>query len=77
MVEVKIDDVRFVIDGGKFVEGPVARANEIAEAVELFRSNSLDYVPDIDLFYGEYIEKHLGGKIIKWEPLPYDPSAVY
>lgn len=77
MVEVVIDNVRFVIDGGKFVEGPVSLADEIVEAVGRLRSNSLDYIPDMDLYYGEYIERHLRGKITKWEPLPYDSSTIY
>lgn len=77
MVEVMLDNERFVIDGGKFVEGPVARANEIADAVKEARATSLAYVPDMDLYYGEYIEKELGGKITKWTPLPFDENAIY
>ena len=74
MVEVMLDNERFVIDGGVFVEGPVARANEIKDAVNLARSKSSDYIPDMNLHIGEYMEKELGGKITKWEPLPYDDS---
>lgn len=77
MVEVMLDNERFVIDGGVFVEGPVARANQITEAVKMARASSLDYVPDMDLHYGEFIERELGGKITKWEPLPYDEDAIY
>lgn len=77
MVEVTVDNERFVIDGGTFVEGPVARANEIAEEVRESRERSLAYVPDIDLYIGEFMERELGGKITKWTPLPYDDDAIY
>lgn len=70
MVEVMLDNERYVIDGGKFVEGPVARANEIKDAVKAARAGDLAYVPDMNLYIGEFMEKTLGGKITKWEPLP-------
>ncbi len=74
MVEVMLDGERYVIDGGVFDEGPVARANEIADAVKLARSGDGAYVPDMDYYIGEYMEKELGGKITKWERLP-DPEG--
>lgn len=70
MVEVMLDNERFVIDGGVFVEGPVARANEIKDAVKRSLAGSLGYVPDMDYHIGEFMEKELGGKITKLEPLP-------
>lgn len=70
MVEVMLDNERFVIDGGVFVEGPVARANEIKAAVKFALAGTLGYIPDMNLHIGEYMEKELGGKITKWEPLP-------
>lgn len=77
MVHVTLDGEKFVIDGGEFVEGPVGRANEIMEAAEAKRVASIHYVPDFDLYYGQFIEQELGGKITKWEPLPFDENAIY
>lgn len=70
MVEVMLDSERFVIDGGVFVEGPVARANEIKDAVKAALAGKMEYIPDMNLHIGEFMEKELGGKITTWEPLP-------
>lgn len=74
MVEVILDGERFVIDGWVFVEGPVARANEIKEAVKLALAGKMEYIPDMDYHIGIFMEKEHGGKITKWEPLP-DPEG--
>ncbi len=77
MVEVMLENERFVIDDGAFTIGPVARANEIADAVRRARSGDGAYVPDMDHYIGEFMEKEYGGKITKWEPLPYTEGVVY
>ena len=81
MVEVMLDGERYVIDGGVFDEGPVARANEIKAAVKLAirldRSGRSDYIPDMDWYIGDFMEKQYGGKITKWEPLPEEDGDGY
>lgn len=78
MIEVMLDGEKFVIKDGRFVKGPAARAKEIKEAVKAALAESLDYIPYMDWYIGDFMEKQYGGKITKWErpPAPEGKEGV-